>query len=90
MASMRDFIKGIATVLPEIPKPERKPSLNERFIWTAFALVAYLVMAVTPLCGGQNSAYRPVGTTCPLVANSSGRASTLCGDFAVDLEQAAD
>ena len=51
MASMRDFIKGIATVLPEIPKPERKPSLNERFIWTAFALVAYLVMAVTPLCG---------------------------------------
>jgi preprotein translocase SecY subunit len=51
MASMRDFIKGIATVLPEIPKPERKPSLNERFVWTAFALVAYLVMAITPLCG---------------------------------------
>ena len=51
MASMRDFIKSVATVLPEIPKPEKKPSLTERFIWTAFALVAYLVMAVTPLYG---------------------------------------
>ena len=25
MASMRDFIKSVATVLPEIPKPEKKP-----------------------------------------------------------------
>ena len=51
MASMRDFIKSVGTVLPEIPKPERKPSLNERFIWTGLALVAYLVMATTPLFG---------------------------------------
>src|SRR5271157_5629000 len=46
---MRDLVKNIGTVLPEIPKPERKPSLNERFIWTGLALVAYLVMATTPL-----------------------------------------
>ncbi len=51
MASLRDFIKNVATVLPEVPKPERKPSLNERFVWTGFALVAYLVMAATPLYG---------------------------------------
>ena len=51
MTSTRDFIKSVGTVLPEIPKPERKPSLNERFIWTALALVAYLVMATTPLYG---------------------------------------
>ncbi len=48
---MRDFIKNVGTVLPEIPKPEKKPSLNERFIWTGFALIAYLVMATTPLFG---------------------------------------
>ena len=48
---MRDFIKSVGTVLPEIPKPERKPSLNERFIWTGIALIAYLVMATTPLYG---------------------------------------
>jgi len=51
LASMRDFIKSVGTVLPEIPKPERKPTLNERFIWTGLALVAYLVMATTPLFG---------------------------------------
>jgi len=51
LASLRDFIKSVGTVLPEIPKPERKPTLNERFVWTAIALVAYLVMATTPLYG---------------------------------------
>jgi len=51
LASMREFIKNLGTVLPEIPKPEKKPSLNERFIWTGFALIAYLVMATTPLFG---------------------------------------
>ena len=58
MASVRDFIRSVGTVLPEIPKPEKKPTLNERFVWTAIALIAYLVMATTPLYGfsgvGQN------------------------------------
>lgn len=53
---MRDFIKSIGTVLPEIPKPEKKPSLNERFIWTGIALIAYLVMATTPLFGLSGTA----------------------------------
>ncbi len=48
---MREFIKSVGTILPGIPKPERKPSLNERFIWTGLALMAYLVMATTPLFG---------------------------------------
>ncbi|MDG6989026.1 MAG: preprotein translocase subunit SecY [Nitrososphaerota archaeon] len=51
MASMRDFIKSVGTVLPEIPKPEKKPTLNERFVWTGIALILYLVMAATPLYG---------------------------------------
>jgi preprotein translocase SecY subunit len=51
MASLRDFVKNVSTVLPEIPKPQKKPSLNERLLWTALALVIYLVMAVTPLYG---------------------------------------
>jgi preprotein translocase SecY subunit len=57
MASAREFIKSVGTVLPEIPKPEKKPSLNERFVWTGFALVAYLIMATTPLYsfGGANN-----------------------------------
>jgi preprotein translocase subunit SecY len=55
---MRDFIKSVGTVLPEIPKPERKPSLNERFIWTGLALIAYLVMATTPLFGFGGPAHQ--------------------------------
>jgi preprotein translocase SecY subunit len=51
LASVRDFIKSVGTILPEIPKPEKKPSLNERFVWTGIALIAYLVMATTPLFG---------------------------------------
>ena len=56
MASLRDFMKSVGTVLPEVPKPEKKPSLNERFIWTGLALVAYLVMATTPLFGLSGTA----------------------------------
>ena len=46
---MRDFVKSVATILPEVPKPKQKPNLNEKFIWTGLALVLYLVMAITPL-----------------------------------------
>jgi preprotein translocase SecY subunit len=49
MASLRDFVKSVATILPEVPKPQRKPALSEKFIWTALALVCYLVMSITPL-----------------------------------------
>ena len=49
MASMRDFVKSAATILPEVPKPKQKPGLSEKFIWTGLALVLYLVMAITPL-----------------------------------------
>ncbi len=54
-----DVIKGAASILPEVPKPTRQPSLNEKFIWTAIALVMFLVMSEVPLYGiaavGQNS-----------------------------------
>lgn len=46
-----DVIKGAASVLPEIPKPTRKPSITEKFIWTAVALVIFLMMSEVPLFG---------------------------------------
>ncbi len=72
MASMRELIKSIATVLPEIPKPERKPSLTERLIWTAFALIAYLVMAVTPLCGFGGHVASTTSTGICAITSSTG------------------
>ena len=49
MASLKDFVKSVATILPEVPKPKQKPGLSEKFVWTAMALVLYLTMAITPL-----------------------------------------
>jgi len=49
LVSLRNFVKSVATVLPEIPKPIKKPSLSEKFIWTGGALVLYMIMGITPL-----------------------------------------
>lgn len=49
MASLKDFVKSTATILPEVPKPKQKPGLSEKFIWTGLALVLYMTMAITPL-----------------------------------------
>jgi preprotein translocase SecY subunit len=49
LASLRDFVKSAATILPEVPKPKQKPTLSEKFVWTGLAMLCYLVMAITPL-----------------------------------------
>ena len=46
-----DAVEPILRVLPEVPKPTRRPSLTERFAWTAVALVLYMAMAHTPIYG---------------------------------------
>lgn len=51
MGSFSNLIRSTATVMPEVPKPTRKPSLTEKLIWTAMALVVYLVMSQVPLYG---------------------------------------
>ena len=56
MVSLRNFVKSVATVLPEIPKPVRKPSLTEKFIWTGGALILYMLMGITPLFHFGNEA----------------------------------
>jgi preprotein translocase SecY subunit len=56
LVSLRNFVKSVATVLPEIPKPVKKPTLSEKFIWTGGALVLYLIMGITPLFQFGNNA----------------------------------
>ncbi|MEM3403878.1 MAG: preprotein translocase subunit SecY [Nitrososphaeria archaeon] len=51
MGAFSNFIKSFSTVIPEVPKPIRKLSLNERLLWTAAVLVIYFVMVETPLYG---------------------------------------
>ncbi|MDG7043336.1 MAG: preprotein translocase subunit SecY, partial [Nitrososphaerota archaeon] len=52
----RDVISRISSVLPEVPKPIRAPSFNEKLLWTGLALVLYLIMSQIPLFGVTASA----------------------------------
>lgn len=50
------LFKPLGRVLPEIKKPERKVSFNEKIFWTALVLIIFLVMAQVPLYGIQAAA----------------------------------
>jgi preprotein translocase SecY subunit len=50
------LFKPIGRVLPEVKKPERKVSFNEKLFWTALVLVIFLVMTQIPLYGIAASA----------------------------------
>jgi preprotein translocase subunit SecY/protein transport protein SEC61 subunit alpha len=45
------LFKPIGRILPEIKKPERKVSFNEKIFWTALVLIIFLVMTEIPLYG---------------------------------------
>ena len=72
MSAFRNFISSVSTILPEVPKPARKPSLTERFIWTAIALVIYLVMAQVPLYGVTVGGQDQLAFTRIIFASSQG------------------
>jgi len=55
MATITDHIRKIVAkaepYVPQVPKPKRKLTLQNRLLWTGGALVIYLVMGQTPLFG---------------------------------------
>lgn len=77
MGAVSNFIKSVATVLPEIKKPVRKPSLNEKLIWTGIAVIVYMVMAVTPLTGVQVGAQSQSSYSSIIFASTQGSLMTL-------------
>ena len=46
-----DVMAKIADHIPTVEKPKTKPGLYERLLWTAIALIVYVIMANTPLFG---------------------------------------
>ncbi len=48
---LRRIIRSASAYVPQVPKPKKKISLTEKFVWTGIALLAYLVMAQIPLYG---------------------------------------
>ena len=77
MGAVKNFVKGAATVLPEIRKPVKKPSLNEKLMWTGIALIVYMVMAVTPLTGVPIGASNPNSYSSIIFASQQGTLMTL-------------
>ncbi len=66
------LFRPIGRVLPEIKKPERKVSFNEKIFWTALVLVIFLVMTEIPLYGVAQSASDQFGQLRVIFASNRG------------------
>jgi len=66
------LFRPIGRVLPEIKKPERKVSFNEKIFWTALVLVVFLVMTEIPLYGVASSAADQFGSLRVIFASNRG------------------
>ena len=66
------LFKPIGRVLPEIKKPERKVSFNEKLFWTALVLIIFLVMTEIPLYGVEKSASDQFGQLRVIFASNRG------------------
>jgi preprotein translocase SecY subunit len=50
-SGLRRIIRSASAYVPQVPKPKKKISLTEKFVWTGIALLCYLVMGQIPLYG---------------------------------------
>ncbi|MBS7626898.1 preprotein translocase subunit SecY [Candidatus Bathyarchaeota archaeon] len=67
-----ELFKPFIKYLPDIKKPERI-TFNEKLVWTAIALILYLVMSEVPLYGvGKGGAQDPLGALRVIFASSRG------------------
>ncbi|MDR1993555.1 MAG: preprotein translocase subunit SecY [Nitrososphaerota archaeon] len=66
------IFKPIGRILPEIKKPERKVSFNEKIFWTALVLVIFLVMTEIPLYGVAPNANDSFGQLRVIFASNQG------------------
>ncbi len=66
------LFKPIGRVLPEIKKPERKVSFNEKLFWTGLVLIIFLVMTQIPLYGVAKSASDQFGALRVIFASNRG------------------
>ncbi len=66
------LFKPIGRILPEIKKPERKVSFNEKIFWTALVLIIFLIMTQIPLYGVAKSAEDQFGALRVIFASNRG------------------
>jgi protein transport protein SEC61 subunit alpha len=66
------LFKPVGRILPEIKKPERKVSFNEKIFWTGLVLVLFLVMTEIPLYGVSQEAQDNFGQLRVIFASNRG------------------
>ncbi len=66
------LFKPLGRVLPEIKKPTRKVSFNEKIFWTALVLVVFLVMTEIPLYGIDAASQDRFGALRVIFASNQG------------------
>ena len=68
-----DIFRPISPFIPEVKQPQRKVPFNTRLLWTAAALIIYLIMNQIPLYGiPQTEAGDPFATMRIIFASSRG------------------
>ena len=77
MGVLTDFVRQVASILPEVEKPTVKPVLTNRLLWTAVAVTVYLIMAQVPLYGVASGADDQMSYTAIIFASSQGTLMTL-------------
>ncbi|MGH9921382.1 MAG: preprotein translocase subunit SecY [Nitrososphaerales archaeon] len=70
--NFREIVKKIQVYVPQVPKPKKKLTLTERFIWSGIALLLYLVMGQIPLYGAPTSVFDPFAFARVIFASQQG------------------
>jgi preprotein translocase subunit SecY len=68
---------SVGRLVPEVVKPERKPHLTERLIWTAVALIIYLIMGYIDLFGISKQTADPLRQMRVLIGGARGSLAEL-------------
>ncbi|MEM2226665.1 MAG: preprotein translocase subunit SecY [Candidatus Bathyarchaeia archaeon] len=73
MVRFIEIFQPFARFLPDVKKPERRVPFNEKLVWTAVALITYLIMTRIPLYGiGKEGLADPFGAMRVIFASSRG------------------
>ncbi|MEM4349071.1 MAG: hypothetical protein QW712_01440, partial [Candidatus Nitrosocaldus sp.] len=70
--SFRSIVDKASVYLPQIPKPKKKLTLTQKFVWSGLALLVYLVMGQIPLYGAPTSPFDPFAAFRVIFASQQG------------------
>eukprot|EP00916_Digyalum_oweni_P020907 GHVL01034807.1.p1 GENE.GHVL01034807.1~~GHVL01034807.1.p1 ORF type:complete len:460 (-),score=50.69 GHVL01034807.1:719-2098(-) len=69
---IRDIVKYIMPIVPEVRSPARRISLREKVMWTMGVLLLYLLFSKIPIYGANHVESMCSGWTCLIIGTSRG------------------